>query len=156
MIQVSEIQNAIASVLKEKTGYKVYKNNVIEAFQAPCFFVSVRIAKFEPANKSTFSVETECSIEYYPFLPSGERVRDDIPLEKLMSLMPMWFSPNIHVGDRYLVTENRGFRFSGENADILHFDFSLSYFDGLDNEGEADNNGDDEKITQVEINHKSV
>lgn len=146
MVQMTEIQNAVAAILKEKTSCKVYKNEVIEGFKAPCFFVAIRISEFEPANKYTVSVKVECAIEYFPYLPNGKRVRSEIQIEKLMSEMPLWFSPNIHVGDRFLVTDSGNFRLVGENADILQYVFSISYFDCA-----PDDEGDSEKITQVNV-----
>lgn len=150
MIKPLEIHNAISQILKKKTGYKVYSNEVLEGFVAPCFFVSVFIKNFNNQGKSVLAVEAEASIEYYPYLDSEKRVRDEISSNKMIDILLSLFHLNLPVSDRHLLITDGRFSFGGQNKDLLKMDIGLSYFDSPDEREESG-----ETITAVDINTKN-
>ena len=149
MIKPLEIQNAVSQILKNKTGYKVYSNEVLEGFVAPCFFVSVIIKDFTRKNRTLIKVDAEVAVEYYPYLDPEKRVRDEISANKMMNILLMLFHLNLPVSDRHLLITDGKFTFGGQNNDLLRMNFALSYFDCPDEEKEAG-----EKITEININTK--
>lgn len=149
MITPIDIHNAVSGVLKNFTKYKVYSNEVLEDFRAPCFFVSVVINNFTRKSKSTFEVEANVGIEYYPYLDPEKRVRDEISCNKMMSELLKHFSLNLPCGDRFLNITDGKFTLGGQNKDLLRMDVSLSYFDSI-----RPDEVKEEMITEVNLNTK--
>lgn len=148
MITPTQIENAVADVLRKNTGFKVYENDVKKTFKAPCFFVSCENKEFQSANKNTFKLRSEIEIIFFPPTSVDTRTRSE-PLElKVMGLLPTWFSPNFKVGDRYLTTSNGNFYFLGDDGDILQYRFSTTYFDSVQNDEEY------EKINKIILSIK--
>ena len=149
MITPIDIQNAVSGILKEKTKYKVYSNEVLEGFTAPCFFISVVINNFTRKSKTTFDVEANVEIEYYPYLDPQKRVRDEISSNIMMGVLLKLFSLNLPCRDRHLTITDGKFTLGGQNKDLLRMEFSLSYFDSIKEDEVIA-----EPITDVNLNTK--
>lgn len=134
MIKTEDIQQSVADILFEKTGYRVYTNEVLEGFKAPCFFVEVKIGQIQPANRKTFRAVAEIGILYFSQIDSNQRVRSEILLQEMMSKIALWFMPYIRVGDRALTLSFADTSFTGEDGDILSLSFSSAYFDSFEDE----------------------
>lgn len=149
MLTPIEIENAVSQILRKKTSFKVYEQDVKKSFAAPCFFVSCELKNFKASNKNTFSVTADISIFFFSPRSGNERTRNEELALKVMGMLPTWFTPNFKVGDRYLTTGFVNTDFVGDDADILCCTFSSTYFDSPSGEGT-----DIVKIENIILNSK--
>lgn len=140
MITLKEIREGAARTLKELfPNAKIYKNEVLEGFQTPCFFISAFFNTIRAANKNTVLVETTVEIPFFSSKEALKRVRDEDEAYKVMGELSAAFASKLKVSDRYLNITDNSFAWGGENNDIPTFQLTLEYFDDLgeDTNGEA-------------------
>ena len=126
MVSTTDIHNAVAQVLKKKTGLKTYSNEVLEGFTRPCFFCKVSFDAV-PANLHTDRILATVALNY---IPSGQkRVRDEKDGLQMLTLLRSIFRGSLKVGDRYLFIQRAEGDFAGENYDIAVFTITLDFFD---------------------------
>ena len=151
MITPDEIREATAAALKTKTKAKIYKNEVVEGFLAPCFFISSYITSVRAAGKSILKAEAAVEISYFASKDAEKRVRNENDAYKVMSALSELFSAKLHVKDRFLNITDNSFSWVGENNDIPAFQFALEYFDDRDEENDSTGS---ELITEINITER--
>ena len=109
MLKIVDIQNAAAAILKEKTGFRVYRNDVNEAYVTPCFFINTTL-EYKPEKRTFFRCRGQVSIFFFQKLKTEKRIRDEIVNEQMMQTLFTAFNPNFPVNDRVLTTSNHSFR----------------------------------------------
>ena len=130
MITLKEIRTGAAETLRKLfPKARVYKNEVIEGFSAPCFFVSAFFNSIRAANKETVFVEATVEIPFFSSKEPLQRVRDEDEAYKVMGMLSAAFASKLKVSDRYLNITDNSFAWSGENSDIPTFQLVLEYFD---------------------------
>ena len=103
MITLKEIRTGAAETLRELfPKARVYKNEVIEGFSAPCFFVSAFFNSIRAANKETVFVEATVEIPFFSSKEPLQRVRDEDEAYKVMGMLSAAFASKLKVSDRYL------------------------------------------------------
>lgn len=140
MIKLIEFEKAVNDKLKEHTGIKTYGNEVIEKIISPCFFTAARIANMQQEKPGSFLVTMQMSIIFYPEAKQIARVRNESINSKMASFLAELFSGSLKVRDRELIINKSSSDFTGENNDLLRFDFSVEFYDGYENDQDEGKN----------------
>ncbi len=152
MITPDDIRDAAAAALKAKTKAKIYRNEVVEGFFTPCFFVTSYITSIQAAGRDIVRAEAAVEISYFASKDATKRVRDETEAYEIMAALSSLFSVKLHVKDRFLNITDNSFAWVGENNDVPVFQFVLEYFDDADEEESGGEEG--ELITEINITER--
>lgn len=121
MITIKALRRAVNTKLKE-TGFKVIQSDVKEGFKRPSFFVAYGNVKKSDSGTELYKRDLEITIRFFP--ESRDKYTDQC--YDMMESLEYLFDSTLQVEDRYLSIDEVD---SGITDGVLHFSFSLSFYE---------------------------
>lgn len=126
VIRQTEVLSAVAGLLNKEFDCRVYFDEVLEAFNKPCFFIKFTSVN-EPQTVNFTSKQLSVILTYFP----RDTDRKELHYLDVFDRVQQLFQLGLQLSERYIHTDSISENRVGEEQDILQITVDFAYNDRI-------------------------